>query len=1012
MKYTDKNNDTLPVDCIPNVDPVTGLCTAFVFERTLAERISALNNGQDNVAWAVISFDIRHFKVFNNQNGFLAGNELLRQFGEEIQNVIGSDSVARIYADNFYALVEDSRAEQTIHVLHERMKHHGRNSAEIFAGIYTLTGEEKDSKVAMDRARLAAENVRENAYAYCGRYTVEMENALKLESYLISHVDEAITKGWIKVFYQPIVETFSGRIAAMEALSRWDDPVNGFLTPGQFIPVLENAHLLYKVDLYVLETACRTMRQRWNEDNVPIPVSINLSRHDLNLPDLHERVNAILQQYGIPHNLIHLEITESVIFSDEEAVNDHIRAFHNDGFEVWLDDFGSGYSSLNTLQNYDFDCIKIDMQFLRRENYRTHLMIRSIVDMAKRLGMLTLTEGVETQEQFDFLKSIGCFLTQGYFFSKPDTIERLKENTALVKAGVETSRERVFYRRIGKVNVLDFANPIGNTTSDRELPTAIMKLDREHSRFLYTTAKFRKFLEEVCAGPWENIAPNRITNDEKLDATLKNLADSAVISKRPAGYDFVFHNITGRMSVEFITEYLGQRAFYVRLIELEYHFHTPQARLAVMQDIYSVFWRVGEIYPDEDRFVHWYGRLRDAQKYEGLTAKRAIALYADQYIHPSERERFCRLLDPKTLHVRLAGTPERILNAFFHMGEDDGSYHWRRAVITEITDADDTRRYLVTVSRNLAGWDDVRLERTFEQENPPDDIADGYKSDGVPRPDALWRAFTTQKRLGMFWKDSQRRFVGANETFLHYYNLTLGDILGKNDEDMGWHPDPEPFKRDEERVLREGAMITEAVGECLVRGKVRKIMASKAPVYDHGKIVGLAGYFVDVTNVADLVSAYKTKDNTDSMTGLMNLHGLAAACEQEARQYEREKENFCFVTLQLLDLRKFRAAYGREMYVQLMQIVAETLKNTIPEGFALARMFGSRFGILMHCPTALMLTDVQNRISLALKQIRRVDKDTPVTLYFAIGSAWYADTEDIGEMIIRAENMMLEHKTF
>lgn len=191
------------------------------------------------------------------------------------------------------------------------------------------------------------------------------------------------------------------------------------MNPADFIGILEEARKIWEVDLYILRETCRCMQKEKSEGREVLRASVNLSRFDLAVPDIHARINTILDQYGIDHRMISIEITESALAAHEEMIERHIVQFHTDGYKVWLDDFGSGYSSFNALQNFDFDLLKIDMQFLRKQNHRTPGILSSIVDLTKDLDIGSVTEGVETREQYEFLKKIGCGMLQGYYFSKP-----------------------------------------------------------------------------------------------------------------------------------------------------------------------------------------------------------------------------------------------------------------------------------------------------------------------------------------------------------------------------------------------------------------------------------------------------------------------------------------------------------------------------------------------------------------------------------------------------------------
>lgn len=233
---------------------------------------------------------------------------------------------------------------------------------------------------------------------------------------LINNFEEALSNGYIKAYFQPLTRTISGKVFGAEALARWDDPERGLIPPGEFIDSLEEHKLIHKLDLAMVENVCRFYQQNECKD---MTFSINLSRLDFVETDMFREITDILNRYNVPVNAIHLEITESTMLTNPENTQRLFEQFHKAGFSIWMDDFGSGYSSLNVLCDYPFDVLKIDMSLLRKFDVRSRKIISSIVNMSKAIGIHTLSEGVETEEQLAFLRDIGCEILQGYYFAKP-----------------------------------------------------------------------------------------------------------------------------------------------------------------------------------------------------------------------------------------------------------------------------------------------------------------------------------------------------------------------------------------------------------------------------------------------------------------------------------------------------------------------------------------------------------------------------------------------------------------
>ena len=537
-----------------SADSVTGLCSVTAFRHHVAYELAEIK-ANPSMKLDLVHFDISNFKFFNKEHGLKAGDELLKRLAQVIGQEVGSPWLVRPVADHFYALIPDDRADQAIRHIHDAIIGDEAFGVSIRAGIYPLSASDQQVSFAMDRARIAANNAVGNYRNYYCRYEEKMEADLTLANYLLSHIDEAVAKGWIKVYYQPIVDTFSSKISTYEALARWIDPNYGFLNPGEFIEVLERGHLIHKLDLHILDLVCQDLEEAMQKGETYPMVSVNLSRYDLELSDLHERINNILASHGVKSSQIRIEITESALLSNTEAViKEHISRFHEDGYQVWLDDFGSGFSSLNSLQNFDFDLLKIDMAFLRQANEKTPTILMDVIDMAKRLGIETLSEGVETKDEYDFLHSIGCVLAQGFYFSQPLPKDKITAKRKERGLEFESPAEHAFYQKIGQVNVLNVLYPFSGK-NDQELVETVpvtMILDRGGDlELIYANKASQNWMQAL-----------RLEGDgfkQEFLALLKRLvsqADGEIVEE-----NFRIKNYAGRLRLQLVAEMPGQRAY-------------------------------------------------------------------------------------------------------------------------------------------------------------------------------------------------------------------------------------------------------------------------------------------------------------------------------------------------------------------------------------------------------------------------------------------------------------------
>lgn len=559
-----RNNSRI-IDDMTHYDYITGLYNFSVFHRSLDLFIKALQNGERTGTWDVICFNIRRFKAYNSRLGYAAGDKLLKHMGAVIHGTIGSNYLTRTDADRFYCLVEDERAESVVCDVHNIMKRGNAESVDVYAGIYTLECDQLSGQYAMDLAKTASSHAMDEPGKHFCRFMPYMLEDVSRNAYIISHVDEAIEKGWIKTFFQPVYNSMSRKIFSFESLVRWDDPELGFLSPADFIPILETSHLLYKIDLCVLETSCKEINLK-SHAGESIHVSVNISRNNLDTPGFHERINNILNRYRVPRETIALEITETALVDQAELIRYHIDRFHKDGYEVWLDDFGSGYSSLSTLQHFDFDLMKLDMQFLRNPTDKSNDIIQCVVDLSKKLGIRCITEGVETKRQLDFLEDLGCCYTQGYFISKPEPMKKLDEILETKRIGIETADDRKFYKDIALANIMFKADPyIGKGFEPTESPKIVTVIVSEGGRLrtLYTSNAGKRWLQ--ASGVHSEEETNRLNNQGQSEVykSLRSIIDQLKVRGEVAEEYFHDPSFPGKLRIQLITSMGSRKAFLI-----------------------------------------------------------------------------------------------------------------------------------------------------------------------------------------------------------------------------------------------------------------------------------------------------------------------------------------------------------------------------------------------------------------------------------------------------------------
>ncbi|MCR4580528.1 MAG: bifunctional diguanylate cyclase/phosphodiesterase [Treponema sp.] len=366
--------------------------------------------------------DIQNFKNYNEKYGFEKGNNLLNAFGHLLMYSFEKAPIARFSDDHFVVLAKKDSAQSILEILRRKIELTDNEiKLGLKVGAYCPKNADININTACDYARYACNTIKKKFDKNYCEYSDKMNQDFERRKYIINNIDNAIKNNYIKVYYQPVAFTSSKKLCGFEALARWNDPIYGMIPPVNFIPILEEYREIQKLDSFVLQQVCKDIDELRSTNITPLPVSVNFSRIDFELLDVKKLIDENLQKYNLDNELIHIELTESALAESNQTLEDSLRQLNSSGFALWLDDFGSGYSGLNSLTQYNFKMMKIDMGFLKNfnSNKKTKSVLKNIVSMAKEIGMQTLTEGVESQEIVDFLESIGCDRIQGYLLGKP-----------------------------------------------------------------------------------------------------------------------------------------------------------------------------------------------------------------------------------------------------------------------------------------------------------------------------------------------------------------------------------------------------------------------------------------------------------------------------------------------------------------------------------------------------------------------------------------------------------------
>ena len=482
-------------------DDLTGLPNlAWFFKLCEIGKARVFSEGKQGV---LLYIDLDGMKYFNHKYGFAEGDKLLKAFAALLVSLFGRDRSCHIGADRFAVSTKEDGLESRLnHLVREAAMINGGNTLPVRIGVYSTSMEDVPVSSAYDRAKVACDSVRKADAVRFRYYTRSLSDAERRKRYIQANIDKAIAEKWIKVYCQAIVRAVNEKVCDEEALARWVDPAEGFLSPAEFIPELEESGLIYKLDLYVLEQVLVKIQLQMNNGMTIVPHSVNLSRSDFDSCDIVEEIRKRVDAAGVRRDLITIEITESVIGSDLEYMKRQVERFRELGFPVWMDDFGSGYSSLEVLQTVQFDLIKFDMSFMKKLNDgdRPRIVLTELVKLAASMGLDTVCEGVETQEQVRFLQEIGCSKLQGFYYSRPMPCEAILERYEKgLDVGFEDPESVPYYENIGRINLYDL-----DVITNREervfraafntIPMGIIEVKGNKARFLRSNPSYREFI--------------------------------------------------------------------------------------------------------------------------------------------------------------------------------------------------------------------------------------------------------------------------------------------------------------------------------------------------------------------------------------------------------------------------------------------------------------------------------------------------------------------------------------
>lgn len=889
-----------------------------------------------------VFFNITNFHLYNATHGFQQGDLCLQHIEGILQDVFPERPVLHLGADNFAVLAEEANVQARIDKACQRVQAYiGNPNIALKAGIRFLSGPRslKDLNVAFDsEAKIACDTIKKDASRHWAIYTQELGLRHKMQNYVREYLDQALEKGFIRLYLQPIIRTLTGKLIGAEALARWESLQYGIISPAIFIPVLEEAHLIHKLDAYILNAVAKMTRQNLDNGLPALPVSVNLSRLDFILQDPFATTEAIREKYNLPLGLLQVEVTENALVDKMEPVLDGIRRFQQGGYPVLLDDFGSGYSSLNVLKDYDFDTIKFDMKFLHPFTEKSRKILKSLVSMAKDLHIHTLAEGAETKEQCDFLREIGCEKIQGYYYGKPIPCEDFHQYALDQGLQVETRAEAQLFDQAG---LIDLNQPI---------PISIVRDDTQEMTMLQANGLYLESLHSIGTRDVQRVNVNLRSAYFPMNEKFRRFADRLRMTGQWETMTYVDDGQYMRLKAKEIATVDKESIYQVGLYNISAEEALDDANAhrfdRLLRNVLLTYDAIWYLNLDENlvEIIETLTSIRVGTQFHNVAS--ALRQFAGHYVHPSDRERFLAFTDPKTFYERAASNPQSFLSAPFRILLADGRYAWLYFTSMALVKST-SREMLVCLCKDFMGRQPNR-QAIIRQMLETYGLSKEFFAAG---PDTLtasiWHVLMDDLGIEFFWKDRQHRFRGASKAFLKGRGVKdVAEILGKTDAELGWLLHTTHAQETEEKVMQTGEPQLDVQEYLSIGHRIQEIRTFEYPIRESGQVVGV---FICINSLEDAPERRKQDLSLgliDEETGLLSYSGMLMDGLQYADEFRLHGDDY---TATLVDVPEFDAIgmkYGKGFRQHLLQKIVALLQQHLPAACSIARIGSCCFLIL------------------------------------------------------------------
>lgn len=943
------------------LDALTALPTMHTFFKLISEKRKEERDLEKEGELAVLYFDLMNFKLLNLRYGITEADQYLKNMATCLMKCFPNDIIAHLESDRFAILTHTIHLDERVHKAHDIIKKLFPENIDCSIGICVWNDHSYSAEKVYNCARIANDESRKDVGTFYAYYSKETGEKMEMSAYVVSHLEDAIKNDWIVVYYQPIVRTLSNKICGMEALARWQDPEHGLLQPISFIPALEEARMIWRLDLYVIKKVIMQIAQRYRFGIAEIPVSINLSRLDFMYCDIFREIEALVMEYDVPRRMLHIEITESIMTSKESHILQTLQSFQEAGYEIWMDDFGSGYSTLNLLKDYTFDVLKLDMVFLRQDSSRSRDIIASVINMDKSIGIRSLAEGVETAEQVEFLKKCGCEKIQGYYFGKPMPFDDLMKACNEKGLSVEGAKQKVCYDKLSQVNFMS------------DIPLVVAEYQEGKVHILFVNEQLKVIMKRdgfVDVGEIENNINNQ---NNVVGRELVKAARMTDMSRNTGEIIVPFNNKERLMRYHLLGQYDGISLIVAHIYE---HGDLNDEMMPKIDMLLNLSYFYHYIYSIDPQTMRMTSVLFSNSS---ITQSDAAPLLNNQgqYAHTlpqifvEDEIRYQAFINPTNLIERLKNSKNGEIIEAFRTQDYLGRFVWMTHLILLVPNSHEIKILYV-----IRAMDDAKMMGRQELLDK-DKMTDALQSLMVDAN--YFKDIIHHCPIPFFWKDQQRRFIGVSKAFLDFYGFkSEEELIGKTDEEMKWHPNNENYKVIEENVLKTGKIYKNMPGHCIVHGVSHEIYASKWPTYQNGQISGLMGYFLD----QDLLEGerQKDRDDPDKVLATMGASHFIDDLIAFKNDYELNRKNFGVIFVRIPELLRIGKNFDRETMREVTRECYEVIAHVVGVQASIAYLDIGRFAITASYLSPQELVTMADGIREGINNIRSVN-GVPCSLY-------------------------------